>query len=117
MPAGLLFTEPGPDFDTESVYEEGGGDGAKVAPTTIAALPVSVQGDVPTHPPPFQPPNVEPLEGAAANVTTVPLGYVSTQSVPQLMPAGLLLTVPVPVPLTLTVRASPVEVLPHASFE
>ena len=118
MPAGLLVTEPGPAWVTESVYD-GAAEGAavKVAPTVTGALPVNVHGAVPAHPPPLQPPNIEPSAAAADSVTTVPLGYVSTQSGPQLIPAGLLLTVPWPVPLTLTVTARPVDVLPHASFE
>lgn len=47
---------------------------------------------------PLQPANVEPAEGAAARVTSVPALYLSSQSVPQLIPAGLLVTVPEPVP-------------------
>ena len=121
IPVALLVTCPGPVWVTESMYEgEGaaGGEAAvKVAPTVTGALPVNVHGAVPVHPPPLQPPNVEPLTAVADTVTTVPLEYVSTQSVPQLIPVGLLVTVPWPVPPTLTVTARPLAVPPQASFE
>lgn len=52
---------------------------------------------------PDQPPNVEPDAGAAVNVTVVPLLSVVEQVLPQLIPVGLLVTVPVPVPARLTV--------------
>ena len=47
---------------------------------------------------PVQPPKVEPLAGVAVNVTVVPLLYKAEQVLPQLIPAGLLVTVPLPVP-------------------
>jgi len=37
-------------------------------------------------------------------VTTVPAEYVTTQVVPQLMPEGLLVTLPPPVPEVVTVN-------------
>ena len=89
----------------------------KVAPTVTRVLPVSVHVPVPAQPPPLHPPNVEPLAAAADSVTTTPLEYVWVQSVPQLIPVGLLVTVPFPVPLGLTVRTSPVGVLPQLSLE
>ena len=52
---------------------------------------------------PDQPPNVEPDAGAAVNVTVVPLLSVVEQVLPQLIPVGLLVTLPVPVPARLTV--------------
>jgi hypothetical protein len=52
---------------------------------------------VPLHGAPH-PVNVAPAAGAAVRVTTVPGGNAALQVVPQLMPAGLLVTVPVPVP-------------------
>lgn len=68
----------------------------------VSAASVTVHGLVPVHPPPVQPANNEPLTGAAVSVTVVPLGYVSAQSVPQLMPAGLDVTLPAPVPVRAT---------------
>src|SRR5690606_16511120 len=74
----------------------------KVAVTLVAALIVTVHVPAPPHPPPLQPANVEPLAGAAVSVTEVPGAYDWSQSVPQLMPAGIDVTVPVPLPLRLT---------------
>src|SRR5215831_7415717 len=97
--------------------ETTGSAAAKVAPTVTGVLPVSVHVPVPAQPPPLHPANVEPLAAEADRVTRTPLGYVSVQSVPQLIPVGVLLTVPFPVPVTLTARVSPVAVLPQASLE
>jgi hypothetical protein len=51
-----------------------------------------------------QPANVEPEAGVAVNVTAVPLLRVVEQVLPQLIPAGLLVTVPLPVPRRFTVK-------------
>ena len=69
------------------------------AVTLRAWLIVTVQVPVPEQPAPDQPANVEPsLPGVAVNVTTVPLVYPNEQAGGQLMPLGLLVTVPLPVP-------------------
>jgi len=47
---------------------------------------------------PLQPANVEPEAGIAVRDTKVPEEYVSEQSVPQLIPKGLLVMVPLPLP-------------------
>jgi hypothetical protein len=52
---------------------------------------------------PFQPANVEPVAAAGVNVTIVPLGKFAEQVLGQLMPDGLLVTVPLPVPASVTV--------------
>ena len=54
-----------------------------------------------------QPAKLEPAAAAALSVTTVPAVYDCEQSPPQLMPAGLLVTVPVPVPDRVTVSSDP----------
>jgi hypothetical protein len=56
---------------------------------------------------PDQPAKLEPAAAAALNVTTVPAAYDCEQSPPQLMPAGMLVTVPVPVPDLVTVNNGP----------
>jgi len=65
---------------------------------------------VPEHAPPH-PANTEPGLAIAVNWTTVPLAKLKLQACPQLMPAGLLETVPVPVPEGVTVSAKPLLVL------
>ena len=62
----------------------------------IVTLPVAVQL-------PDQPANVEPEAAVAVNVTAVPLLRLVVQVLPQLIPAGLLVTVPVPFPARVTV--------------
>ena len=76
-----------------------------MAVTFWAPLIVTVQVPVPLHPPPLQPAKVDAPLGVAVRVTTVPLVKPALQVAPQLMPAGLLVTVPVPVPLLVTVKA------------
>jgi len=53
---------------------------------------------VPAQPPPLQPVNVEPAAGVAVRVTAVPLVKAAAHVVPQVIPAGALVTVPVPAP-------------------
>ena len=53
---------------------------------------------------PLQPSKTEPAPALAVSVTTVFSTYVWLQSEPQLIPAGLLVTVPVPEPFRVTVR-------------
>ena len=96
----------------------------KVAVTVVAAETVTTHDPVPEQPPPLQPVKVEPAAGAAVSVTAVPLVKLAEQVAPQVIPAGLLVTVPVPVPALETVRAKvgvkvtvkmSVAVLPAAS--
>src|SRR5207237_4504109 len=75
-----------------------------VAVTVVAALTVTVQAPGPEQPPPLQPLKVEPAAGAAVSVTAVPLAKLAAQVAPQVMPAGLLVTLPAPVPALETVR-------------
>jgi hypothetical protein len=62
----------------------------------IVTLPVAVQL-------PDQPPNVEPEAAVATRLTCVPLLRVVVHVLPQVIPVGLLVTVPVPVPTRVTV--------------
>src|SRR5688572_29933772 len=64
-----------------------------------------------THAPP-QPPNREPPVGVAVNVTVLPFVKSPSQFAPQLIPAGLEVTVPAPRPVfsTWTVRMMAVNV-------
>jgi hypothetical protein len=99
IPAGLLLTPPAPVPArlTETVL----GFAVKVAVTLADPFPPSAQVPVPVQPP-LQPANVDPLAGVAVNVTDVPAKYVALHVGPQLIPAGLLLTLPLPVPVRFT---------------
>src|SRR5881628_1809006 len=81
----------------------GGVMSVNVAVTVVAALRVTVQAPGPEQPPPLQPLKVEPAAGAAVSVTAVPLAKLAAQVAPQVMPAGLLVTLPAPVPALETV--------------
>src|SRR5437667_10121382 len=79
--------------------------GVKVAVTAVAAETVTVQAAVPVQPPPLQPVKAELAPGLAVRVTAVPLAKLAEQVATQLIPAGLLVTVPDPVPASVTVSA------------
>jgi hypothetical protein len=60
-----------------------------------------VQLPVPLHAPPH-PPNTDPSNGVADSATTVPLVKLAEHPLPQLIPAGLLVTDPAPLPASAT---------------
>src|SRR5436305_3026141 len=75
----------------------------------MAAVTFFAQFRLPPRPPllPYAtlfPSKVEPVVGVAVNVTCVPLLKLALHVVPQLIPAGLLVTVPAPVPAFVTVK-------------
>lgn len=78
------------------------GVSAKLAVTALAAPMLSTQLPVPVQSP-AQPVNELPAVAAAISVTELPLAKLPVQVAPQLMPAGLLVTVPAPVPFLFTV--------------
>lgn len=69
----------------------------------MAASTVTTQLPVPEHAP-DQPAKRESAEGVAVRVTVAPVLKLKEQVVPQLIPAGLLVTAPVPVPTLETER-------------
>jgi hypothetical protein len=77
----------------------------KFAVTLVADLIDTVQVPVPEQPAPDHPVNSEPDAALAVRVTLVPYSKVAEHVSPQLMPAGLEVTVPVPAPVLLTPRA------------
>lgn len=72
-----------------------------VAVADVAAVTSTVHVDVPLQAP-DQPSNAEPDLGVAVSFTDVPARILAEQVVPQLIPAGLLVTVPDPVPVLCT---------------
>jgi hypothetical protein len=54
---------------------------------------------------PLHPANPESIDGVASRITVVPNAYDSEQSEPQLIPAGVEVTVPAPSPDLVTVSA------------
>ena len=75
----------------------------KVAVTVRAWLMVTVQVPVPEQVSPLQPAKLDPALAVAVSVTLVPVANVLEQAAVQLMPVGLLVTVPPPAPARLTV--------------
>src|SRR5205823_3595817 len=101
IPAGALVTVPLPVPAGVTVRVKV--CTVKVAVTVVAADSVTTHAPAPEQPPPLQPLKVEPAAGAAVSVTAVPLAKLAEQVAPQVMPAGLLVTVPAPVPALETV--------------
>jgi hypothetical protein len=102
MPAGMLVTvpEPVPAKLTDSAKVTV----LKVAVTAWAALIVTVQLPVPVHAL-LQPAKLEPVAGVSVRVTLVPLAKFALHVPGQVMPAGMLVTVPDPLPATVTDKA------------
>jgi hypothetical protein len=75
----------------------------KVAVTEVAAFMVTVHPAIPLHAP-LQPVKLDVASGMAVRVTTVPASKAAEHVAPQLMPAGLELTVPPPLPALVTLR-------------
>src|SRR5688572_20993352 len=102
----MLITAPTPyePLTVDDVTLTTVGDGfSKAALTVRAALIVTTQEPVPVHAP-LQPVNVLPVPGFAESVTGVLKSYTAEQVAPQLIPEGLLVTVPRPVPDLVTVK-------------
>jgi len=72
-----------------------------VAGTAVFAVIVTVHAAVPVQAP-DHPAKVEPEKATAVSVTCDPVLKLALHVVPQLIPAGLLVTVPEPVPLACT---------------
>jgi hypothetical protein len=74
--------------------------------TARAAVIETVHVEAEPEQAPLQPPNTEPDDGAAVNVTEAPLLNAKLHNVPQLTPAGVEVTVPVPLPALVTVAVN-----------
>jgi hypothetical protein len=103
-PAGLLVTVPAPVPASVTVSAKVLVLAVKLAVTVPAAVIVNVQVLVPSQSAPPHPANVELEFGVAVSVIAVPLAKFAEHAVGQLIPAGLLVTVPAPVPASVTVK-------------
>jgi hypothetical protein len=118
IPVGFEVTVPLPKpvLKTDSVNC----CSVNVAVTDFAAFIVTVQVAPETLSHPLHPPKREPALAPAVSVTTVSLAYGSEQSVPQLTPVGLDVTVPLPFPdlptVSVKVRRVNVAVTVFAAF-
>jgi hypothetical protein len=103
-PAGLEVTVPVPvPFRvTSRTYSVG----ENIAVTDVAAVTVTTHVPLPEQPLPDQAMNVEPGVASAVSVTIWPEVKAAAHVAPQLIPAGLEVTVPLPVPVLFTVRVS-----------
>jgi len=77
---------------------------SNVAVTDFAVSIVTTHEPVPEHPAPDQLAKVDPLAEIASNVTAAPGAKAKAHVPPQLIPLGVLMTVPVPVPAFVTVN-------------
>jgi hypothetical protein len=111
IPAGLLVTVPVPVPASDTVSANVFVLAVKFAVTAPFAVIVKVQVLVPSHSGPPHPAKVELAFGVAVKVIVVPLAKFAEHDVGQLIPAGLLITVPVPVPASVTASVKPLAVL------
>jgi hypothetical protein len=102
IPEGLLVTVPAPVPVLCTTSRTGGFVKLNCTMTVALAFRVKVQPAVPPQAS-YYPPNVELESGVSVSFTTVPLGKSKPHVVGQLMPAGLLVTVPAPSPVLCTV--------------
>ena len=75
-----------------------------VAPTRVASLIETLHVPVPLHAP-SQPVKFDPVLAAAVSVTALPDACVITRSQAQVIPVGVLVTVPARGPLVVTISA------------
>jgi hypothetical protein len=108
-PVGELVTLPLPDTVADNVKTW-----TNVAVTDCGEFIVTVHPALPLQAP-LQPLKAQPLAGVAVKVTGVPLANPALQVDGQLMPVGLLATVPLPV--TLTVSAVPLTMVTATAGE
>ena len=102
IPAGTLATLPVPVPARLTVSTTALWIALKFALTCWLALSVTLQVGVVPLQVPVHPAKEEPAAGTSVRVTWVPLVKLALQDGAQLMPAGLLLTVPPPVPVAWT---------------
>lgn len=103
IPAGALVMVPLP---VPAKLTPSVNSGTNVAPTAVSEVIVTVQAAVPVQAAPLQPANTDPGAAVGVKVTTVPELKSAEHAAPQLIPAGVLVTVPVPAPLLVSERVN-----------
>jgi hypothetical protein len=88
------------------VTEDTGGTSAKVAVTVRVWVMLTVHWLPLVLSQPVQPVRAEPVAGLAVRTTLVPTLKAALHVLPQVMPAGVELTVPLPEPPLVTVRGN-----------
>lgn len=106
IPAGMLVMVPLPVPLLVIVNVAVAGTAVKSALTICAPFMVTTQPPVPLQPPPLHPAKLEPASAIAVKVIALPVENPALHVLPQLIPAGALVTVPVPVPVLVIVRTS-----------
>ena len=112
MPAGELLTVPPiPELTVRPNCSIVNVAVTDLGPSTVMfAVPVPVAS-------PLQPVKSEWAAGVAVKVTLAPFSKLLKQFAPQLIPAGLLTTVPVPLPSLETVKPAEERKFAHALAE
>src|SRR5437870_7755959 len=107
MPTFDVADWPGPIVAGASAdaLREKSGIKLNVAVTAVAALMVAKHDAVPEQAP-LQPRKTDPADAAAVSVTATPVTKLAEQVFPQLIPAGVLETLPLPAPAKLTERGN-----------
>jgi hypothetical protein len=105
MPEGELVTVPVPVPARATVRGGLTIEVLKLAVTELAAFTVTEQAAVPEQAP-DQPAKTEPAAGVAVNCTAVPPEKLAVHAGPQLIPEGVLETLPAPLPARETVSGN-----------
>ena len=105
----MIMSLPRPPSCTVKFAEAGASEkfeALNVAVTDLAAFTVSVHASVPAQAP-VQPEKAEPAAAVAVSVNIVPPAKLAEHVAPQLIPGGVLVTVPLPVPISATDTSKP----------
>ncbi|PYN64452.1 MAG: hypothetical protein DMD93_22480 [Candidatus Rokuibacteriota bacterium] len=93
------------------------GIGSNVAVTVFEVVRTTVHCGPRTVSHPLQPARVDCESGAAVRTTDVPLANLAEQLAPQLIPDGVLVTVPAPLPARTTATENPDAIVNVRGFD
>src|SRR5437867_3264110 len=95
----------------------GGAVSVNVAVTVFEVVSTTVHCGPRTVSHPLQPARVDCESGAAVRTTDVPLANLAEQLAPQLIPDGVLVTVPAPLPARTTATENPDAIVNVRGFD